>query len=371
MKNNKVFLCLFLILAMLLAAGCGTKNEKTADEANDEGDTAFSYSDGIDENGFFTGVRALDYVEIFDYQALEIPHDINYISDEALQEEIENMLNSFSSSNQVMDREVVDGDTLNIDYVGSIDGVEFDGGSTDGMGTEVTIGVTNFIDDFLEQLIGHTPGETINVEVTFPDDYQEESLQSKDAVFVTTINFIVEEAAAELTDDFVMENLYDRFEWKNVAETKVGIRSELQKIAIQGYIKDYFTTEVTVLSVPEQMINYQEKSMVNYYQNYADNYGMELEEFLTSSAGVSSVEELIETNHEDNLQSATYFLVLQAVAEDAKMSVGEEDLVDYFSKFSDSGDYSSYEEQYGLPYLKWSVLSQKVIDFITDNAVLL
>ena len=85
---------------------------------------------------------------------------------------------------------VKDGDTVNIDYVGSIDGVEFDGGSTNGQGTDLTIGSGLYIDDFEEQLIGSHPGDTVGVNVTFPEDYNAEDLRGKDALFVVTINGI-------------------------------------------------------------------------------------------------------------------------------------------------------------------------------------
>ena len=85
---------------------------------------------------------------------------------------------------------VEDGDTVNIDYVGSVDGVEFDGGSTNGQGTDLTIGSGLYIDDFEEQLIGSHPGDTVEVNVTFPDDYSSEDLQGQDALFEVTINGI-------------------------------------------------------------------------------------------------------------------------------------------------------------------------------------
>lgn len=87
---------------------------------------------------------------------------------------------------------IEDGDTVNIDYVGSIDGVEFEGGSTNGAGTDLTIGSGLYIDDFEEQLIGAHPGDSVEVNVTFPDDYQQEDLQGKDALFQVTINGIYE-----------------------------------------------------------------------------------------------------------------------------------------------------------------------------------
>lgn len=87
---------------------------------------------------------------------------------------------------------VEDGDTVNIDYVGSIDGVEFSGGNTQGYGADLTIGSGSYIDDFEEQLIGYHPGDTVEVVVTFPEDYGNEELNGKEAVFVTTINGIYE-----------------------------------------------------------------------------------------------------------------------------------------------------------------------------------
>ena len=85
---------------------------------------------------------------------------------------------------------VADGDTVNIDYVGTVDGVEFDGGSTNGTGTDLVIGSGSYIDDFEDQLIGAHPGDEVQVEVTFPDDYGSQDLAGKDAVFAVTINGI-------------------------------------------------------------------------------------------------------------------------------------------------------------------------------------
>ena len=85
---------------------------------------------------------------------------------------------------------VEDGDTVNIDYVGSIDGVEFDGGNTQGNGTDLTIGSGRYIDDFEEQLSGAHPGDEVEVTVTFPDDYGNDELNGKEAVFDVTVNGI-------------------------------------------------------------------------------------------------------------------------------------------------------------------------------------
>lgn len=123
-----------------------------------------------------------------------------------MQSQIDKTLSSYTKTNQITDenRLIEDGDTVNIDYVGSVDGVEFEGGSTDGKGATVTIGVTNFIDGFLDQLIGHAPGENFDINVTFPDPYTNNTdLSGKDAVFNITINYIEEKITPEFDDDFI------------------------------------------------------------------------------------------------------------------------------------------------------------------------
>ena len=98
------------------------------------------------------------------------------------------------SSTLLTDKELAikNGDTVNIDYVGSIDGVEFDGGNTEGYGTDLTIGSGMYIDNFEEQLIGAHPGDNVDVKVTFPEDYGMEDLNGKEALFKVTINGIYE-----------------------------------------------------------------------------------------------------------------------------------------------------------------------------------
>ena len=332
----------------------------------------FSYSDGIDKNGFWKGIRALDYVEIFEYTNLIIPNEAYQISDEEIQEEIDYVLSNYSLKEQIItDRAVVYGDTLNIDYIGSVDGVELESLSTRGEGREVAIGIiTLFDDNYLDQLVGHMPGETLNVEVTFPNDFEDNSLQGKKAVMVTTINHIIGEVLPELTDEFVKAKLSDDYGWRSIEEMKKNIQEGLQKGAVKQYVIEYLMNEIPVHSIPDEMIKYQEKAMLQDYREAAKDYSVQYDEFLNIKAGVSSEEELIEINRENNLKNATYYLVLQAVAEDLNLSVSEEDLVDYFTENSGTGDYSSFENRYGLPYLKNIILCQKTLDYIIENAVL-
>lgn len=362
-KKWKLSLGILVVAALSLSllAGC------TSGSNEEEGE--FSYSTGIDDKGYWKGVKAKDYVTLPGDLSISIPKDSHTVSDESVQTEIDSLVASYATANEITDRAVADGDTVNIDYVGTVDGVEFEGGNTGGAGTEVTIGTTNYVGNFLEQLIGHMPGESFNVEVTFPEDYSTAELAGKDAVFATTINFVSESINPELTDAFVAENL-STYGWTTVDQMKEGIKKDLQDQAVQNYLSEYLMDEVEVKSVPDSIIKYQDNAMLLYYEQYAKSYEVSLDEFLTTYVGVDSKDALIEQNAEANKQTATYSLIVQAVAEDQKFTANDEDVKNYFSEYMGADDYSQYEEQYGMNYLKQVALSQKVLNYLTENAKL-
>ena len=156
----------------------------------------FNYSDIFDENGYIAGVRALDCVTLpEDYAALTLPAGTDEVTEEDIDTYVkQNLLYNASTLPQVTDRAAEMGDIVSIDFVGTVDGEEFDGGSSQDYILE--LGSGSFIDDFEDQIAGHTPGETFDVEVTFPDPYDSNpDLAGKDAVFATTLNYV-----ADLTD---------------------------------------------------------------------------------------------------------------------------------------------------------------------------
>ncbi len=329
------------------------------------------YETGLDANGFYENIRAKDYVELFDYSTLTVPAEIHTISDAMLQTEIDGLMTSFVTSESITDRVVVDGDTVNIDYVGSIDGVDFDGGNTGGNGADVTIGVTSYIDDFLQQLIGHMPGDTFDVLVTFPADYGVENLNGKEAVFVTTINHINQEISPELTDAFVAENLADINGWTTIEEMKAGILKDLQGVAVQKYIQADIFGQLTVKSTPEPVMDYQKSVMDNYYKGYANQSGLPLEEFLQQNTEFQSVDDLYVAYSDQLTEVARFTLIIQAIAEETGISVTEADMKSYFMKYRGVEDYSDLEDAYGIAYLKYTILQELIMDYLVENATLL
>ena len=373
MKKNKslLLLILMLFLSLILLTGCGTDTE------NENEDSLESlYSEGIDRNGFWKGIKALDYVENFDYLGIKIPADIHQISDKELQAHIDLLMESYVR-NKITDRAVADGDTVNIDYEGLINGNTFQGNSTMGAGVDVTIeesedtdGVTlSFLDDFVKALIGKMPESTLEIKVTFPDDYHEETVRGKEAVFETTINYIVERD--EVTDAFVAKKLSESNGWTTVEEMRKEIRTGMQKSRVQEYMDEFLSTEVSVKSIPDRLIKYQEDILLHGHQQSADSRGIALEDYLLEYEKFTSVEKCLEASHDEFIKNATVSLALQAVAEDVGISVDDADVEQYSVEHLWSTDVSVLTEEYGLPYMKRVALAQKAIDYIVENAVLL
>lgn len=362
-QHKAIALFAAITLTTFALAGCGPKEEE------------FTYSTGLTANGRWEGITALEHVVLCEYEGIAVPAETHDITVDAVQAQLEQLVSQYTTTEEVTDRPVQDGDTVNIDYVGSVDGVEFEGGNTGGTGVDVIIGYTSYIDDFLEQLVGHTPGETFDVEVTFPEDYgTEESgnahLNGKDAVFVTTINHIVDYKEPVVDDLFVQENFSESRGWSTVQDMQNGIRDDLRDSAVSAYIQDYIIDNSTVSELPESMLSYQEKSMLRYYEEYADYYNMELTEFLPVYAGVANTEELLTNGKEANTRTGTFYLIIQAIAEELEMEVKDADLREYFLKYSGTEDYTQFKTHYGKPYLMMMVQAQNVLDHLQETAVL-
>ena len=241
------------VITLALASGalfaCGDSSD----------DSSFDYSAGLDSNGFFKDVKASDIVTLPEYKGVAIDPSILEATDEQVQEQIDGVLESYTDFEHITDRAVEDGDRVNIDYVGSIDGVEFEGGSTGGAGTDVTIGVTQYIDDFLEQLIGHMPGENFDIEVTFPEDYGNAELNGKDAIFNITINYILN---VELTDNIAAE-----YGFSSVDELLADIEDFIVDGNKFNLLSDLLL-EATCTSIPESVLDYVIDADIAQYSYY-------------------------------------------------------------------------------------------------------
>ncbi len=380
---KKTFRLTAAVLAALMLASCtpnklptpsgGDKNTDAITTApsitdapiiTEEVDTAKIYSGPLKENGRYD-ITATDYVKIDkDFiKDIVIPKSVHTASEDDIAVALAEILSPFADSTVHLDREIKLGDTVNIDYVGSIDGVEFAGGSTAGAGTDVTIGVTSYIDDFLFQLIGHKAGETVNIEVTFPENYGKEELNGKDAVFVTKVNYILK--TPELTDAFVKENLAD-YGYATADELLGFIKESIVTKVIDSYVYSLLETGFEVKEIPEVMLQHQYDQLIEYYRDYGSYYGMELDAFL--SAMGTTKEDLIAQSRTECENIARLILVCQAIAETIGYEAKDTDVLAYFGKLNGTTDITDYKEIYGMPYLKYVVTEEHVMSYIKENA---
>ena len=357
MKQTIIRICA-LAAAVALAAGLtacggaassGSASSSPASGSASEpssGGSALDYSKGITDEGFWEGVKALDYITLPEYKGVAIPADEIAPSAEDIQKLKDSLVESFGEKAKITDRAVEDGDQVNIDYVGSVDGVEFSGGSTGGSGTTVTAGSTNYIDDFLTQIIGHKDGNTM-------------VLQNKEAVFVTTINYIEGEMEyPELTDAFIAENFKADRGWSTLAELDAAVEQQVQETNKYNWLLTYLTENAAVSEVPQSIIDTMVEMNIASATGSAAQNGLDLATFLTLM-GYESEDAFRTEMAAQAKETARQLLIFQAIAETEGMNVSESDLTEAF------GDQSStLAEYYGMGYLKMQMLMGKIQDFL-------
>lgn len=331
------------------------------------------YSAGINADGLIEGVNASSTVTIpSDYSYISVPSSELEYTDDMWNEEIEKQLDNHKVLNNESTADIADGDKVNIDYVGSIDGVEFEGGNTNGAGSDLTIGSGQFIPGFEEQLIGHKNGENFDINVTFPEEYSSADLAGKDAVFNITVNGIYEKGTFD--DAFVAENLVA------YADTVEGYRQYLAdkeyESNLKSFVVDYLNENTTVNSYPKKYLKnlkcvqkYSDQQSYEYMnQMYMSYYGQGYSTFEEYTG--QTADEYDASLDETCKETEKTALIYQAIAEKEGMSATDDDVKAYVEESTGSADnYDSQVELYGINYLKQKVLEKKAIDFCINGAV--
>ena len=316
-------------------------------------------------------MTATDYVTLpDDYADITISADLGQVSDDDINDYIDsNVLSNFATTNEVKDRAAADGDTVNIDYVGRIDGVAFDGGDTKGSGADLTLGSGTYIDNFEDQIVGHTPGETFDVTVTFPEDYGNEDLNGKEAVFETTLNYIKESVTPELTDDWVKENLGESMSLNSVDELKAFVKSTM---LYDNQASDVYTALHDKASyadeLPQTALDYYRDVLLYRIYTNAQKYGTDMNTLLSSGMMGSSYDSvdayLADAN--DSIKSITQQALLMQ-AEKTGFKCDTATMSADFGRYYGTTDPSQYVSAYGENYIKMNVLQSDIMQNLIDN----
>ena len=370
MTKKLLAVSLTLVMAAGVMSGCGSsKSNESAQEKTTEAQTetvasTVDYSQGLNEDGTVKGGMEGDYVELCDYKNIKVPEADVKVEDSEVQSEIDTLMANYQTTNEIKDRAVADGDVVNIDFVGTVDGEEFEGGSAEGY--DLTIGSGSFVDDFEEQLVGHKPGESLDVEVTFTDDYTE-NLAGKDAVFATTINYISETVTPELTDDFVKENLEETYGYTSVDDMKSKIADTLRANKKASYAWTYVVDNSTFKEIPEELVNPQLDVMLDGLKESVTMQGVSMEEYLTS-LGYEDEAAFREAYYGDCEDMVKAYLVADAIAEENNLESTDEEVSNYFKTYMNTDDYDSFVDYYSRAYINRVILTNLAMDTVTEAA---
>lgn len=300
---------------------------------------------------------------------------VEKINTEVKDAEIEDKLKEEQSRNarkvDVTDRAVKDGDIVNIDYSGSVDGEVFDGGTAKGQDLE--IGSHSFIDNFEEQIIGKNIGDEFDVNVTFPEDYHEKSLAGKPAVFKVKLNGIKENQMPELDDDFADEVS----EFSTLKEYKEDIKKKLKESkeeeakriktdqALKAIVED------SEMDIPQAMIDTEAEQLVRNFANRFRQQGFTLEQYMQfTGMTADKLKEDMTAQAKLNIETR---LVLEAVAKAEKIEATDEELekeledmaVQYRVEKDKIREILGDEE---VENIRLNLAMQKAADFIVDNS---
>lgn len=351
MKRNimqKVMLLTGMILTAASLTGCGFESKK-------------AYLDEIKTN---------DYVELGEYKGVEVTLAPVEITDEQLDEYI----------NYILRRDppvgVKQGDTVNIDYEGKRDGVAFKNGTASG--TDLTIGSGAFIAGFEDGLVGLKTGETADIELTFPADYEAKEMAGADVIFTVTVNSIMAAEPQELTEEYV-QGL--GLECRTIEEYRDYVYDILYAEETAVHEQDAEALVINTIAENTTFKKEPPKAMIDRYANtltsnltfQAQSMGTTLEQFMMLYYGMDA-ETYPQEIQTQAVNTAKQYIVIKAIADQESLNVSEEELQSSFEEMAANAGYESvdeYKEAINLEGFKEYLMSEKVLNMLRENAVII
>lgn len=349
----KRVLAIVMSVAMMatVLAGCGSTEETNLSNTNLE-----KYVTSIPE-----------------YKGMELSATKTEVTDEYVDSYIDYILSQYPVYEEVTGRAIENGDVANIDYEGKKDGVAFEGGTAQGY--NLTIGSGTFIDGFEDGLIGVNVGETVDLNLTFPENYAKTELAGQAVVFTVTVNSISVSTPAELNDEFVAQ-----FGNTSVEEFRNSAIISLEDSAEATYLTELQSQAIDILTegcefteeLPEGLFSYYKEQIKANFENYAAAYGMDLNTFISQAYGTSE-EDFNAQIEEGAAESARQAMACALIAQKEGITVTDEELeADLAVNYAKLGYESpeAYKESESVEDYRDYLLTNKVIEFIIDNAVI-
>jgi trigger factor len=320
---------------------------------------------------FNATVYVVPDVELGEYKGLKATRYMPPVTEEDVNKRIEQDVYSVTTRADIVDRSVKEGDYVNIDYSGSVDGEKFEGGTAEKQ--ELKLGSNAFIPGFEEQINGMNIGEEKDITVTFPEQYHAEELAGKEAVFHIKLNSAQEEVRPELDDEFAQDvSEYDTFEeYKNNIEKELG--EEMEKSSKDKVINNLLqqAADASDCDIPEAMIKKEQHNMLRDFKIRLAYQGIHFDDFIKYTG--MTEETINESNKLQASENVKQILVMKAIADKEKIEATQEEVeskiseeakrmgrnVEEFKKMLRDSDYDD---------IKTVVKNEKVLDLLFDNA---
>ena len=310
-------------------------------------------------------------VTLGEYKGVSVKKETTVVTDVEVDARVEEERNKQATEIQVEDRAVAEGDTVNLDYAGTVDGVAFAGGTAQDQ--TLKIGSGSFIPGFEEQMIGMNIGEEKDLQVTFPEKYHAEELAGKAAVFHVKVNSITETQLPALDDDFAK----DISEFDTLEEYKADIRAKLEAQAAERDNNNFTNAviekvlENATVEIPEAMIERQIDSMMRDFEYRLMGNGLKLDDFLKYTG--SDMKAFRENYRGQAEKSVKAHLVLEAIEKAEAIDATQEQIDKQLEAFAAQTGKSVEEfkaslSESDIAYFKADAIRDNCVKFLADNA---
>lgn len=327
---------------------------------------------GSGQNFIFTAtVTVMPEVELGDYKGLSVEKDEVVVNDEDVDKDLQREVEKRARLVAVEDRPVENGDTLNIDFLGSIDDVPFAGG--EGKDYSLVIGSGTFIPGFEEQLIGAKIDDEVEVNVTFPENYHSEELKGKEAVFKVKINEIKVKELPEVNDEFASEVS----EFETLDEYKASIKEKLTeqaKDAVERKYKDDLIKKAVdnaSCDIPEVMVENRLEEMLRQFDMQLRYQGMDLQQYLQMMG--MEISKFKDDYRDNALEDVKTQLVLEKISEVENIIASPEEyeaeVEEMAKRYNQTADeLKKHLREDDIEYIKNSIERRKTVDLLVENA---
>ena len=357
-----VVMCVCLGMTMFACGASKDDNTKETESGTSEAtEPAYTEEDLVDDsNG---DLNILDYVDLGDYKGIELTKSITKVTDD----EVTNEMGSKAVELTGSDVTVEDGDTAIIDFVGKLNGVAFDGGTASNY--ELEIGSGSFIDGFEDGLIGVKKGDTVDLNLTFPESYQSTELAGKDVVFTVTVNGV--KRKPQLNDEWLAANTNYATLAEFAAETKQKLEDAAETTAsntLESSGLDQVISNSTVKKYYKSLIEQGESQYEKRLNAYASAYGKSLSELLAAQGMTES--QYQNQKQKQGVSYAQVAMVVYAIAQDAGLSEADAEYQTILNDLANNYnmDAATFSSTYGESLVKSSVMSQYAMNYSVSNA---